>query len=276
MGCPVSFHDLDHSMGGLISKDELSEGLVQPMDTQLQPLGKGRIQILFTAVGADLVGKGVTVGPVLENVQLIGHSQVAVGLGHRQRAIGGEHILRSSRKEDRRRLLRDLADQIILLRVSIGDIIPALQDLQQEVCPGDVGGGSGRIAQDHGIWLVLSQNTGSQCQMSSGRETAHGDFVRSNVPLPGIFPDVSNGPGDLLQRREARGVFGSGIPQNKGVKASGRIAQCHRLPFSGRAVYISAAGTDQYGGTVFFQSKSDLTVEKVSLQRCLGMTGDGH
>ena len=215
-------------------------------------------------------------GAELEHMKFIALAQTAVGIGHRQRAEGGKHILSSCSQEYWRGVGIDLMDQLHLLRVRISDLLLAGEQLQGIVHAGHIGTCGHGITQDHGIGLVFRHHACGHGNVTACRETAGDDLVGINIPFLCHFPQITHSPGNLLHGSKTGTVSACGIPQDKGMDALCGIRKGDRLTLTGRAVNISATGTYDHRGTLLFLSQGDLTIQDVTFQGGIRITGDGH
>lgn len=79
---------LNQHTGVLITKLRFSQRSVEPLNTQLMPLGISRICAVAAAVCGYFIGQGIAMRPVLEDMQLILLAQITVFLGNRQCTMG--------------------------------------------------------------------------------------------------------------------------------------------------------------------------------------------
>ena len=215
-------------------------------------------------------------GAVVENMQLIVKTEIAVFLGNGQRTKAGEHILRGGGNKDGRRVPGDLRNQIKFCRVLICDFLLTGQQLQHKVCAGNIGSGSGGVAQNHGIGLVFSQQACGQSQMTAGGEAAGDDFFRIDVPFLRMFPDIADDPGNFLQWSKPGSIKAGGIAQDKGMEASGGIGHGDGFSFGTGTIHIPAAGAYNDGGPFRVLAKAAIAVQDVSVKCCGGVIRQGH
>ena len=65
--------------------------------------------------------------------------------------------------------------------------------------------------------------------MAAGGKAAHGDLVRVDPVLLGLFPEDPHGFGKFHQRAEALGLFPHGVVEDEHLVAPGQKGHGHRV-----------------------------------------------